>query len=155
MNAGSGERHYAEQTTARDSEAVLAPLATTSTLISQVVDVARSPSPAEKNRTDAGRRDHRESGRLDKFLSATTLPEALAEWFGGPIPNDKDGLIRRLNRDVSVIDGFLNDQLNAILHHPRFQQLEASWRGLERTATGRRSVGRVGPPRLPNCSRKR
>ncbi len=31
---------------------------------------------------------------------------------------------------ISAIDHQINDQLNAIIHHPRFQALEASWRGL-------------------------
>jgi type VI secretion system ImpC/EvpB family protein len=36
----------------------------------------------------------------------------------------------RLNRDVALIDRLVNEQLNAVLHHPAFQKLEASWRGL-------------------------
>ena len=32
----------------------------------------------------------------------------------------------RLNRDVAAIDALINAQLNAILHHPQFQKLEAS-----------------------------
>lgn len=35
-----------------------------------------------------------------------------------------------LNRDVARIDELVSRQLDAILHHPRFQKLEASWRGL-------------------------
>ena len=30
-----------------------------------------------------------------------------------------------------MIDRLINDQVNAILHHPSFQRLEASWRGLD------------------------
>lgn len=33
---------------------------------------------------------------------------------------------------ITEIDELIEDQLNAILHHPRFQGLEASWRGLEK-----------------------
>jgi type VI secretion system protein ImpD len=32
---------------------------------------------------------------------------------------------------VGAIDRVINDQVNAILHHPRFQRLEATWRGLD------------------------
>jgi type VI secretion system ImpC/EvpB family protein len=32
--------------------------------------------------------------------------------------------------DVAQIDALLSEQVNAILHHPKFQRLEASWRGL-------------------------
>ena len=35
-----------------------------------------------------------------------------------------------LGADVAAIDERLNAQLNAILHDPAFQRLEASWRGL-------------------------
>ena len=35
-----------------------------------------------------------------------------------------------LARDIARLDALLSAQVNAILHHPRFQQLEASWRGL-------------------------
>src|SRR5262249_26602516 len=31
---------------------------------------------------------------------------------------------------IAAIDQLISDQLNAILHNPEFQQLEASWRGL-------------------------
>ena len=36
-----------------------------------------------------------------------------------------------LVRTIARIDGLLTRQLNAVLHHPDFQRLEASWRGLE------------------------
>ena len=35
-----------------------------------------------------------------------------------------------LDRSISELDHLINDQLNTIIHNPRFQQLEASWRGL-------------------------
>lgn len=35
-----------------------------------------------------------------------------------------------LNRIIAELDELISDQLNCILHHPRFQRLEASWRGL-------------------------
>lgn len=35
-----------------------------------------------------------------------------------------------LNARIDAIDQLLSDQLNAIMHHPDFQKLEASWRGL-------------------------
>lgn len=38
---------------------------------------------------------------------------------------------RRLARDIATIDKLISDQVNAVLHHPRFQKLEASWRGIE------------------------
>ncbi|WP_084437587.1 type VI secretion system contractile sheath large subunit [Niveispirillum irakense] len=35
-----------------------------------------------------------------------------------------------IDQMIAAIDRLLTAQVNAILHHPRFQQLEASWRGL-------------------------
>jgi type VI secretion system ImpC/EvpB family protein len=67
---------------------------------------------------------------LRRFLQATVTSEALAAWLGPDFPRDKQALSRRLNRDIGVIDKLLNDQLNAVLHAPAFQRLEAAWRGL-------------------------
>jgi type VI secretion system protein ImpC len=36
-----------------------------------------------------------------------------------------------LNERIAEIDRLLSDQLNQIMHHPDFQQLESSWRGLK------------------------
>ncbi len=40
------------------------------------------------------------------------------------------GVVAMINERVAAIDKILSDQVNAILHHPDFQALEASWRGL-------------------------
>lgn len=69
--------------------------------------------------------------RLDRFLRAPNVGAALHQWFGGSVDElSQDEIVRRLNRSVAVIDELLNRQLNTILHHPSFQKLEASWRGL-------------------------
>jgi type VI secretion system ImpC/EvpB family protein len=49
----------------------------------------------------------------------------------GALPRSKDDLIGLISHDVAEVDERLGRQVNAILHHPRFQQLEAVWRGLE------------------------
>lgn len=36
----------------------------------------------------------------------------------------------RVDRDIASIDAMLARQIDTILHHPRFQRLEGSWRGL-------------------------
>lgn len=51
-------------------------------------------------------------------------------WDQDPRLTDKQSVLVRLSRDIAQIDQWLTDQINAILHHPRFQRLEASWRGL-------------------------
>ena len=66
-----------------------------------------------------------------KFKTSTSDRAALEAWLGPLDGLTKDDIVLRLNRDAGLIDKLLNDQVNAILHHPQFQKLEASWRGLE------------------------
>jgi type VI secretion system protein ImpC len=41
-----------------------------------------------------------------------------------------DDVVAAIKTRMAQIDSAIGDQLNGILHHPEFQQLEASWRGL-------------------------
>jgi type VI secretion system ImpC/EvpB family protein len=73
--------------------------------------------------------------RLERFTSARGLDEALVLWLDarhGDATPSKASIVRRLTLDIARIDELLSAQLNAILHHPAFQGLEASWRGLRR-----------------------
>ncbi|NMM44355.1 type VI secretion system contractile sheath large subunit [Rhodospirillaceae bacterium KN72] len=38
--------------------------------------------------------------------------------------------VAAINQKIAEIDGLISEQLNEIMHHPDFQKLEASWRGL-------------------------
>src|SRR4051795_12157618 len=38
----------------------------------------------------------------------------------------------QIDRLIAAIDELLTEQVNTIIHHPRFQALEASWRSLAR-----------------------
>ena len=73
--------------------------------------------------------------RLDKFLAEPTALGALCVWLdleqNTNIKLDIEHLKARLCVDIARLDALLNEQVNAILHHPRFQRLEASWRGLQ------------------------
>jgi type VI secretion system protein ImpD len=69
---------------------------------------------------------------LEAFLAAPSVGAALAVWFGdGVFTMDRSALLRALDRDIALLDGLLTEQVNAILHHPRFQRLEATWRGVQ------------------------
>jgi type VI secretion system ImpC/EvpB family protein len=68
---------------------------------------------------------------LEDFLAEASPRRALRLWLGSDDFTDREHVVRRLNRDVALIDQVVNEQLNALLHQPAFQRLEAGWRGLE------------------------
>jgi type VI secretion system protein ImpD len=76
---------------------------------------------------------------LDDFLSEPSSAVALRLWFGDSktlcAPIRRDRILRALDRDIAWLDALLSDQVNAILHHPRLQRLEASWRGVRYLVT--------------------
>jgi type VI secretion system ImpC/EvpB family protein len=71
---------------------------------------------------------------LDAVLSASSPWHALALWTFRPgrrrALRTRRDFAQSINRLIADIDTVLNDQVNAILHHPRFQKFEAGWRGL-------------------------
>lgn len=87
----------------------------------------------------------RPSGRFDAFLSTEDSVEALRMWFGSDIAHLRDGaaLMGAIDRDLAFIDDILTDQLNAVLHHKRFLQIEASWRGLQYLCKSAASASKV------------
>src|SRR5690606_18572907 len=81
-----------------------------------------------------------QTGLLDQILDrmpkavekdrARDLVETLVrEVSQGTVVWDR-GLTRTINNAVSRIDEVISKQLAAIMHDPKFQQLEGSWRGL-------------------------
>jgi type VI secretion system protein ImpD/type VI secretion system protein ImpC len=65
-------------------------------------------------------------------LISGAVPVAEA-WFGADAAArlaDGESLRLALDRDIAALDRLIGAQVDAILHHPRFQRLEASWRGL-------------------------
>ena len=68
---------------------------------------------------------------LARFLARDEA--ALTVWFGADadaLRADPDRLRGLVSRDVAEIDLLMAEQLDAVLHHPRLQRLEGSWRGL-------------------------
>jgi len=83
-----------------------------------------------------------DGGRSRLDVASAALPEAdqsygalLRHWAGYRVgPGERltrSDLADRLAVDVARLDDVIGRQLDAILHHPRFQALESSWRGLE------------------------
>jgi type VI secretion system ImpC/EvpB family protein len=82
---------------------------------------------------------------LRAFLAESDRARQLELWLG-------EGSLRRWNatprkvaqhleRDLARIDRLISEQLSSILHHPAFQKLEASWRGLEHLVLRRDETG--------------
>ena len=71
---------------------------------------------------------------LDDFLSEPAWGASLGLWFGGDAdlgpPFERRRILQAIDRDIAWLDALLTEQVNAILHHARFQKLEASWRGV-------------------------
>src|SRR3954464_12690979 len=63
------------------------------------------------------------------------------------------GVVAMINERVAEIDKLLTDQLNAIMHDPSFQALEASWRGLHDMVFGTETSTRL-KLRLLNVTKK-
>lgn len=67
--------------------------------------------------------------RLRRFQQAASDRDAIREWFCGELPSP-EALKTSLAEAIVQLDEWISDQVNEVLHHPRFQKLEASWRGL-------------------------
>jgi type VI secretion system protein ImpD len=68
---------------------------------------------------------------LDKFVAETILVSASPLAKARPSSRSAADLFSQIDRLIEAIDRTLSDQVNAIIHHPRFQKLEASWRQLQ------------------------
>jgi len=78
-------------------------------------------------------------GLLEQVVSATkqTEPDRAQELvktlveqaLAGTVTFDRN-LPRTIDKAIAALDAKLSAQLNEVMHHPRFLQLEGSWRGL-------------------------
>lgn len=81
-------------------------------------------------------------------LLKTLTEEALK----GTVTFDKD-VMRSLNAAIAGLDAKLSKQLSAIMHHPKFQKLEGSWRGLHHLVMNS-ETGEQLKIRVLNCDKK-
>jgi type VI secretion system protein ImpD len=72
-----------------------------------------------------------DSTEWDAWLALDDPARSLRAWFGDRVVADSEWLLLALERDIADIDALLSAQVNAILHAPPLQKLEARWRGLE------------------------
>jgi type VI secretion system protein ImpC len=66
----------------------------------------------------------------EKANARDQIAELVNEVLAGTVTVSKD-LAASIDARVAELDKLLSDQVNAIMHHPEFQKLEASWRGLK------------------------
>jgi type VI secretion system protein ImpD len=74
-----------------------------------------------------------DAGQWQSFLEQEKPAQALALWFGeafAALASEPERLRALVVRDIAELEVLITRQTNAILHHPRFQKLEASWRGV-------------------------
>ena len=65
----------------------------------------------------------------EKAHARDQIAELVDEVLAGTVSLSKD-LAASIDARIAELDRLLSDQVNAIMHHPEFQKLEASWRGL-------------------------
>lgn len=71
---------------------------------------------------------------LSEFLNEKDDAKALKYWLeeheNCAQLKSKEDIFLSIDRRISDIDHLINDQLNAIIHHPKLKKLESAWRGL-------------------------
>jgi type VI secretion system protein ImpC len=96
-------------------------------------------SSAEREQQAAAETTMAAGSLLDEAIAATKQTEPsrakdlisalVSEATKGTISFNKD-VTRTINDGIKAIDAVVSQQLAAIMHHPDFQRLEGSWRGL-------------------------
>jgi type VI secretion system protein ImpC len=118
-----------------------APAAVDKDLLQQILDESRQEI-LKASRLDDEAAPEEKSGQID------LVSQLVEEVMKGSVKVSADTELM-LNARIAEIDQLLTDQLNAILHDPKFQKLEASWRGLhylvDNTQTSAQLLIRVIP----------
>ena len=74
------------------------------------------------------------AGPVVAFLAEPRTAHALVLWLGrmeaARLLRDRRALLAAIDREIARIDALISAQLDAILHAPKLQQLEANWRGV-------------------------
>jgi len=69
------------------------------------------------------------SNDVEKLRARDIISELADQVLSGSVVVKRD-LASSLDARIAELDQRISDQLSAVLHHPAFQKLEASWRGL-------------------------
>src|SRR5579872_2879134 len=99
-----------------------------------VADVSPIAALAPRGHARPLRAPAEEPRWLAELLEAQNGAELVSAWargiLAGNLPRSREHLVRQLNHYVAGIDAAVTRQVNAVIHDPRFQRLEARWRGL-------------------------
>jgi type VI secretion system protein ImpC len=120
---------------------------------SQIAATAAAPGVVERSLLD----QIVEEGRLAATPAAKErgkdlVREFVAQVLEGAMTLGRDAELM-INERIAQIDHLLSIQLNEILHHPAFQKLEGSWRGL-RHLVDQSETGTMLKIRVMNASKK-
>jgi type VI secretion system protein ImpC len=99
-------------------------------------EMAKAPAQAAEQVAEKGLLDQIvEDGRVGTDVATrergkSLVKEFISQVLEGEVTVTKD-VEAMINARVAQIDHLLSIQLNEVLHHPQFQKLESSWRGLK------------------------
>src|SRR5260370_18154477 len=98
-----------------------------------------------------------QEGRLGSDVAAKERGRNLIKQFVGQFLEGSMTIVKdaemMINARIAQIDHLLSIQLNEILHHPSFQKLEGSWRGLKHLMD-QSETGVMLKIKVMNCSKK-
>src|ERR1700731_2546369 len=98
-----------------------------------------------------------EQGRLGKDPEARERGKSMVKEFVNQVLQGEMTVSRdtesMINARIAQIDHLLSIQLNEVLHHPDFQKLEASWRGLK-YMLDQSETSDMLKVKILNCSKK-
>ncbi len=115
--------------------------------LEQLIEQTRPPSARQaKARATAVNEASQRYHTLDSFLNAESTSERLRIWLGEAAVTRLasvrwSSIARQLQSAIARIDRLLSEQTSEIIHHPAFQKLEASWRGVEYLVKARADAG--------------
>jgi len=121
-----------------------------------------STGQASQVEAQAGEVEVREGSILDQAIKATKQTETsrarellrtlTEEALKGTVTWNKD-VTRTLNAGIKAIDEAVSKQLAAIMHAPKLQQLEGTWRGLHHLVMNTETSAMLRL-RVINCSKR-
>jgi len=120
----------------------------------------------EKEERQTAQATTKEEGLLDKIISEGRLArdetqkeyardlvgEFVKQVMQGAMVVSKDTELM-INARIAQLDRLISQQLNEVIHHPDFQKLEASWRGLQ-YLVNQSETGEMMKIRVMNVSKK-